>query len=74
VHITALFEVQLGPVAATPFEQVQLLVWQAMPSRFQPVLQLAQIAALLAVQSVPVATIPFEQVQALALQAIFESV
>jgi hypothetical protein len=69
----ALVEVQLDPVAATPFEQVQLLAWQTSPFRLQPTLQLSQIAALLAAQFSPVAAIPFEQVQEMALHALFES-
>jgi hypothetical protein len=73
-QIAVLFEVQLGPAAAIPFEQVQLLAWQVIPSRVQPVVQLAQIAALLVVHFAPMPAIPFEQVHVLALHELFDSV
>jgi hypothetical protein len=73
-QIAALFEAQLDPAAATPFEQVQMLAWQLFPFRLQPVLQLPQIPALLVVQFSPVAAIPVEQVQVLALHAVLESI
>jgi hypothetical protein len=73
-QIAASFELQLGPKAATPLEQAQLLAWQASPWRVQPALQLTQRAALVVLQSAPVAAIPFEQEQLFALHdAFFES-
>jgi hypothetical protein len=64
-QISALLAVQAAPVAATPFEQVQLLAWQTFPFFVKPVLQVPQISALLAVQAAPMAAYPFEQVQQL---------
>jgi hypothetical protein len=68
-QIAALLEVQLAPMAAMPFEHVQVFALQATPFRVQPVLQLAQIAPLLEVQAAPVAAYPAEQAQVLAWQA-----
>jgi hypothetical protein len=55
--------VQVIPVAATPFEQVQLLAWQAFPFFVRPALQDAHIALLSEIQAALVAASPFEQVQ-----------
>jgi hypothetical protein len=68
-QIAVLLEMQLAPMAAIPFEQVQKLAWQETPLIVHPVLQLTQIAMLFAMQLAPVAAIPFEQVQTVAWQA-----
>jgi hypothetical protein len=67
-QIAALFEVQLAPVAAFPFEQVQVFAWQTTFNRVQPVSQLPQFSALLILQFAPTAATPFEQVQVFAWQ------